>query len=58
MDEHSEATLRRHYARTTLPSMGIDFERGMQHAMVRIVVEGAAAAEKRRRDIESTRTAG
>lgn len=40
-----EASLRRHYARTALARMGIEYERGMQHEAVRIVVEGAAKAE-------------
>lgn len=43
----SQAELRTHYARTALARMGIEFERGMAIAAVRIAVEGAAAAARR-----------
>lgn len=47
MTEH-EITMRRHYAMTALARMGIEYERGMEIAAVRIVVEVAASAEEMR----------
>lgn len=47
--EPTEQQLREHYAATALARMGILFERGMQINAVRIVVEGAAVAEQRKR---------
>lgn len=41
--------LRAHYAKTTLARMGVPFETGMEIEAVRIVVEGAAKAQERRR---------
>lgn len=41
--------LRAHYAKTTLARMGVPFETGIQIEAVRIVVDGAAKAQERRR---------